>query len=66
MFSRINTRVIDTLADVLGHEPTLGDLVGLDVPDDQSQVTYGTLALTVAEREYVRRERAAAYELANG
>lgn len=59
--SHVNTKIIDTLADVLGHEPTLGDLLGLDVPDDQSLATYGTLATTLAQRELVRRERVAAF-----
>jgi hypothetical protein len=60
----LNTYIIDTLADTLGHEPTLADLVGLDVPESTLTGTPA-LSVTLATRELTRRLRAERYERAS-
>ena len=71
----LNTYIIDTLADTLGHEPTLGDVVALNVPDTigdprwtgvgpaapyvHGLTSHADLTLTLASREAARRYRAA-------
>ena len=54
----LNTYIIDTLANTLGHEPTLDDVVALNVPPNDLTNTLD-LALTLAQREAARRYRAA-------
>ena len=64
----LNTYIIDTLATTLGHEPTLGDVVALNVPDTidgpdgpyiHGLTSHADLTLTLASREADRRYRAA-------